>query len=134
MTAIQWSDDLSVNIPSIDKQHQTLIKLINKLDEAINSGNTRHVLQVVMGELTRYAEAHFIYEEALFDLYKYPGSDKHKNIHRKLFDRVAHFKQALDREEDIYKELIEFLNEWLYHHILREDMAYSDFLVKHGAE
>jgi hemerythrin-like metal-binding protein len=134
MTAIQWSDELSVNIPSIDNQHKTLIKLINRLDDAINAGNTRHVLQVVLGELTRYTEAHFIYEEALFDMYGYPGSPGHKKAHKKLFEKVEQFKQALARDEDIYQELAGFLNEWLYHHILREDMAYAQHLLNKGAE
>ena len=134
MPAIQWSEELSVKIPSIDKQHQILIKLINKLHDAIDSGNTRQVLKVILTELTRYTEAHFIYEETLFTLHEYPESDKHKRSHEKLFAKVEHFKQALDRDEDIYAELVEFLNSWLYHHILEEDMGYAEHLVKHGAE
>jgi hemerythrin-like metal-binding protein len=134
MTAIQWSDELSVHIPSIDNQHKTLVKLINKLDDGINAGNTRQVLKVVLGELTRYAEAHFIYEEALFTTYHYPDSDKHKIAHKKLFDKIKQFNQALENGEDIYPQLIAFLNDWLYQHILREDMAYSDHLLRRGAE
>ena len=134
MPAIHWSDELSVGIPSIDKQHKNLIKLINKLDDAIHAGNTRQVLKVILGELTRYTQAHFIYEETLFTLHDYPQSDSHKQAHEKLFDKVEYFKQALDREEDIYAELVNFLNNWLYQHILKEDMAYSEHLLKHGVE
>jgi len=134
MTAIQWSDELSVKIPSIDNQHKTLVKLINKLDMAIEAGNTRQLLLVVLGELTRYTQAHFIYEEALFTLYHYPDSNSHKLSHEKLFNKVEEFKQALDRNEDIYTQLVAFLNDWLYHHILLEDMAYSVHLLQQGAE
>jgi len=134
MTVIQWSDELSVKIPSIDNQHKTLVKLINKLDAAIEAGNARQVLQVVLGELTRYAQAHFIYEEALFTLYHYPDSANHILSHEKLFEKVEQFKQALEDNEDIYAQLVAFLNDWLAHHILQEDMAYSVYLLQRGAE
>lgn len=135
MTTIQWSDDLSVHIPSIDRQHQTLIKLINKLDDAIKAGNGEMVLKYILTELTRYTQVHFIYEEALFDMHGYPESANHKMAHEKLFEKVEYFnKQLATNDEAIYDELLTFLNDWLYSHILKQDMAYSGHLVQHGAE
>ncbi len=135
MATIQWSDDLSVHIPSIDRQHQTLIKLINKLDEAIRNDNGKMVLKVILTELTRYTQVHFIYEEALFDMHGYTESENHKKAHEKLFERVEYFNKELNKHhDDIYDELLAFLNDWLYSHILKQDMAYSKHLVDHGAE
>jgi len=135
MASIEWNEDLSVKIPSIDKQHQVLIGLINKFDDAKQSGGANMVLKNILKELVRYTQAHFIYEEALFTNYGYPESDNHKVAHVKLFEKVEKFNQAeLDGNEDIYNEISEFLNSWLYQHILKEDMAYSRHLVEKGAQ
>lgn len=135
MTAIQWTDELSVKIPSIDSQHKRLIKLINQLDESIKSGNANMVINVTINELVRYTEAHFVYEEALFSIHGYPESETHKKAHQKLFRKVEYFEKKIkENDPGIYSELLEFLNGWLYHHILEEDMGYSDHLVKTGAE
>ena len=135
MASIQWTDELSVKIPSIDNQHKTLVGLINKLDDAVNNGNSKEVLKVIIKELVRYTQAHFIYEEALFNMHGYPESDNHQIAHKKLFEKVEMFKKAVDEDqEDIYNELLDFLNNWLYRHILKEDMAYSSHLVSKGAE
>ena len=135
MAAIQWTDELSVKIPSIDNQHKRLINLINQLDASIENGNANIVINGTLKELTRYTEAHFIYEEALFTMHGYPESDSHKIAHQKLFGKVEYFKEKIkENDEEIYGELLEFLNNWLYHHILKEDMSYSPYLVECGAE
>jgi len=135
MASIEWTEDLSVKIPSIDKQHKVLIGLINKFDDAKSSGHANMVMKSILKELVRYTQAHFMYEEALFTLYGYPESDSHKVAHVKLFEKVEKFNKAeLDGDESVYNEISEFLNSWLYHHILKEDMAYSSHLVKKGAE
>jgi len=134
MASIEWNEDLSVKIPSIDKQHKILIGLINKFDDAKQSGGANMVLKNILKELVRYTQAHFIYEEALFTNYGYPESDNHKIAHVKLFEKVEKFNQSeIEGNEDIYNEISEFLNSWLYHHILKEDMAYSRHLVEKGA-
>jgi len=135
MASIEWTEDLSVKIPSIDKQHKVLIGLINKFDDAKSSGHANMVMKSILKELVRYTQAHFMYEEALFTSYGYPESDSHKVAHVKLFEKVEKFNKAeLDGDESVYNEISEFLNSWLYHHILKEDMAYSSHLVKKGAE
>ena len=135
MAAIEWTDELSVKIPSIDKQHQVLIGIINKLDDAVNQNKGKQILKVILKELVRYTQAHFIYEEAMFTYRGYPDSDSHKVAHVKLFEKVEQFNKAVEEgNENVYNELLEFLNQWLFHHILKEDMAYSSYLVAHGAE
>jgi len=135
VASIEWTEDLSVKIPSIDNQHKVLIKLINKFDESRTQGNANMVLKSILKELVRYTQAHFLYEEALFTNFGYSESDNHKIAHVKLFEKVAQFDKAeLAEDEELYSEISEFLNNWLYHHILKEDMAYSKHLVAQGAQ
>ena len=134
MTAIQWTDELSVKIPSIDNQHKRLIQLINQLDESIEQGNANMVVNTTINELVRYTEAHFIYEEALFSIHGYSEAENHKKVHQNLFSKVEYFKKKIkENDPEVYSELLEFLNHWLYHHILKEDMGYSAHLVESGA-
>ena len=135
MALIEWTEEMSVKIPSIDKQHKVLIGLINKLDDAVKQNKGNQVLDGIIKELVRYTQAHFIYEEAMFTANGYPQSDSHKKAHGKLFQKVEKFKNvANEGRPEIYDELLEFLNYWLYHHILKEDMAYSQHLVEKGVE
>ena len=37
MALINWDDSFSVNVAEIDQQHQTLVSMINDLNESIRS-------------------------------------------------------------------------------------------------
>lgn len=133
MAFIEWSEDLSVRIPSVDRQHKVLIGLINKLEQAAADGKSAGVLEMVLNGLVHYAQAHFLYEEMLLERTGWSSFDNHKVAHHKLFDHVntyaTRFKSG-DRE--IAGELLEFLMRWLTQHILKEDMRYTSHLLEHG--
>ena len=72
-------------------------------------------------------------EEGLFDVYHYPAASNHRHAHDKLKERVLGYQDRLQRgEENLAQEVMDFLTSWLYGHILKEDMAYSEFLVGNG--
>ena len=66
MPLIQWSDQLSIGIDSVDKQHKVLINLLNKLNDAIAEGNADLILAEIFDGLSAYTIKHFAYEEELF--------------------------------------------------------------------
>lgn len=135
MPFIEWSNRLSVNIPSIDRQHKVLIGHINKLEEAMAKGNAALVLEFILNGLATYTQVHFIYEEMLFDVYTYPETSNHNMAHEKLLKRVGEYKTRFESgDTGIGPELLDFLKAWLNKHILKEDMAYSDYLVAKGVK
>jgi hemerythrin-like metal-binding protein len=135
MAFYEWSDRLSVKVPSIDRQHKTLIGYINKLAEALEQGNTQSMLGTLVGNLSTYTQAHFAYEELLFDRYEYPQSDAHKRHHVKLIERVQEYSRKFEAGgREFGPELLGFLKEWLNHHILQDDMAYSGHMTEQGAQ
>ncbi|HGX93839.1 MAG TPA: bacteriohemerythrin [Candidatus Tenderia sp.] len=132
---MEWRDQFSVGIPSVDRQHKVLIKYINQLHIA-SQREDGGALEVghILGGLISYTKVHFAYEEMMFRTYQYPETDDHMLSHQRVLEKVAWYKRRFDNQETgIAKELLDLLIYWLNHHILQEDMAYSQYLIKKGA-
>lgn len=135
MAFYEWSDRLSVGIGSIDRQHKVLIGYINTLAEGSAKGTLNSIVGTVLNNLVAYTKSHFIYEEMLFDQFGYAETVEHKRHHASLVARVDDFYTRFKRGESIPGiELLEFLKEWLNHHILKDDMGYAPFLAAHGVK
>jgi len=139
MTRITWNENLSVGIDSIDRQHKTLIKLIDELHDVVDGDSALRAERIssVISKLINYTKVHFMYEELIiFKHISFPGADDHKYMHEKLFDQVAKFQEKLKTEniDEIYPQLMEFLNRWLSSHILKEDMKYARYVKENGLE
>jgi hemerythrin-like metal-binding protein len=129
MANIEWSEKYSVGIPLIDRHHRMLIAFINGLGETVASGGDVEKVGRILDELVTYTKMHFSYEEALFDQYGYPGQVEHRDYHRRLVSKVQDFvNRYKSGTADLGNELLDFLKQWLNHHILEDDMAYSAFL------
>jgi hemerythrin len=129
MASLEWSEKYSVGIPQIDRHHRMLIAFINGLGETRQAGGDVEKLGRILDELVAYTRMHFSYEETLFDQYGYPEQDGHREDHRRLVARVQEFVERYKSGKgDLGNELLDFLQHWLDHHILEDDMAYSAFL------
>ena len=131
MALLEWSDELSVGVKLIDKQHMILIRTINLLAMAVQRQSSKELLQEILDTLADYTDTHFAYEEELFDRFGYPESAEHKRLHRALLDKVIAFKTRWEKgDEELGPELLKFLVDWLRGHILGCDKKYSGFLIK----
>jgi hemerythrin len=131
MDFFEWDEKYSVKVPSIDRQHRDLIDYINKLQTELAAPEPdAMMIELILNGLIGYANTHFKYEEMLFSMYRYPESEQHKAAHQRLFDSVARFKQRYQAgAPEVGEELLAFLKIWLNHHILKEDMAYSEHML-----
>ncbi|MZH47002.1 MAG: bacteriohemerythrin [Nitrospinae bacterium] len=126
-----WRDECSVKIPTIDDQHKELFSLVGKLAQAIHKGEGDETVGLVLTELMRYAEFHFKYEEDLFQKYNFPDAKAHTKTHKYFRDSIEGFKHISESDmQHIPTKLSSFLYNWLTTHILKEDIAYSPFLVQ----
>lgn len=135
MAYFEWSDSLSVKIPSIDRQHQMLVGYINDLHKAVSKNDGHSATKSILDKLVNYATVHFLYEEMLFGTYEYREEQEHKESHQRFIEQIE--KMAADLSsgnQDIPQQLLEMLRNWLNHHIMKEDMAYSEFLLMQGVE
>lgn len=134
MALLNWSDEFSVGIEIIDKQHMILVRAINLLAMAVERNGSNELLSEIFKTLVDYTNTHFSYEEELFEFYGYPQTDKHKAEHKALLNKVLEFKGQWEAgHADIGPDVLRFLVDWLRHHILGSDKKYSGYLVEQMA-
>jgi hemerythrin len=136
MSFIEWTEEFSVGIKSIDAQHKKLIEMINELNKSVALGESDTFLANLFVRLMNYTKEHFAYEEELFSKYKYQNSVEHIKQHRKLLHQVYELKNQYesDPSASLGLEIIQFLRSWLINHILKADKDYTAFLVQKGVK
>lgn len=135
MSLFQWDEKLSVNIPSIDRQHQKLISLVNQLHDAMKKGKGKEALNYILEELISYTDYHFKTEEKYFDQYGYAETERHKNEHNSFVKKVNEFNERFSQNNAIISlEVLTFLKNWVLQHIQKEDKKYSSFLIEKGVQ
>lgn len=128
MPFLEWNEQLSVNISSIDDQHKELVKMINELHDAACQLESQTDCEQIIERLKDYIKYHFAAEEKLMQQADYPQIDEHMQDHDKFIDRVLDFQFQLQEEKDITQELLDFLKEWLTGHIKGSDKKYVPYL------
>jgi len=129
----KWSPDYSVNIKTIDSQHQELINILNRLFVAVSLREGGKAIASILEALTSYTKTHFALEERLMQLATYTDIDAHKLEHKKLIEQLDQLCKRHEQEEKpIYFEILRFLKHWLKEHIKGVDTKYSMALHEAG--
>jgi hemerythrin len=133
MALIVWSNDLIVNIHSIDEQHKKLVTLVNNLNDAMSSGKGQQIMGKILDNLVAYTKTHFATEERLMTTHTYPGYLIHKKEHDNLTQQVVSLHQDFKEGKPVITvALMSFLKDWLGKHIKGTDQKYSPFLINKG--
>ena len=129
MGLFAWSDTYSLEHPQIDREHQALFALAEKLHQAMLNGSGAAVLGDLLARLITYTQVHFSHEEGLMRHYHYRGMDAHVAEHRKLTEQVLDLQQKYAGGKlTITTETMQFLRNWLDHHILRSDQLVAQHI------
>ncbi|MBD9355715.1 bacteriohemerythrin [Methylomonas albis] len=136
MSILTWNDQLLVGIENVDSQHRHLVELINRLDELNAVGADLQTVVDTVKQLVDYTVYHFQDEEQLMtDVGFNPRMQaEHCQQHQDFIDKVRQVHiQAQSDISVISKDLLDFLVDWLCHHILKTDklMAIS---LKQGVD
>jgi len=133
MAFIKWGHNLSVNIGTIDSQHQRLIAIVNDLFDAMTDGKGNEVLSDTFVELIDYTKSHFSTEESLMKIHAYPYIKEHKEQHDELsmqaLDLYDKFRAG---QTTISVPVLNFLKTWLNNHILSSDKKLGAYLESKG--
>ena len=131
MSFMEWNSLLYVNVESIDKEHETLVLLLNEMYNAIYSGKGKDVVGSTLDNLIEYTQTHFAHEEGLMKENNYYNYKGHKLEHDKLTSQVMEFQKKLhEGQEGVHLKVMNFLKEWLTDHIFGTDMKLGYFLSK----
>lgn len=132
MAFFEWNQAKhSVGIPEMDRQHQYLIKLLDDLHQAMYAGEGKAPLGKILDGLFGYTQRHFAAEERLMLQYHYPEYARHRDIHRKMTQRVLEIREDF-RRGDITSpvQISNFLKDWLHRHIMETDRRYGEFIAE----
>ncbi|HEX3986475.1 MAG TPA: bacteriohemerythrin [Acidobacteriaceae bacterium] len=135
MAIFAWNESYSVRVQPMDEQHQKLFEIINTLAEAMRAGKGDDMVRDTVEQLAVYTRTHFLQEEALMRRTGYPGLAGHQQQHRKLMEDVEQYKVAMEQGRAASPvSLLNFVRQWLVHHIRESDRAYTDHLNAHGVQ
>lgn len=133
MPLFTWTATYELQIPEMDRQHQTLVRVINDLHDAMQAGKERDAVVATILQLITYTKVHFESEERLLTAKGYPEYPDHRLEHHAFIKRVLDFHNAyLDGRVVLSAELMQFLKDWLAGHILVNDRKYAVWMRQRG--
>jgi len=126
---IQWSEEMELGIPEIDKQHKKLVDLLNKFYEENRAGMHEEAVRDFLTELRDYLIFHLDWEEKFLEEIGFEETEQHKKTHdmfKKFYAEEVN-KFLKNRDEKALRELVAFTLSWLYTHILKTDKKYAKY-------
>ncbi|MBN1424122.1 hemerythrin family protein [Candidatus Fermentibacteria bacterium] len=135
MQRIEWTPRLSVGVPLIDQQHQSLIGRIRDLAQAVEEYQGIGVVTSTLNFLIEYADYHFSTEEKHMTGNDYPGLEYHKGQHEEFRRTLANLETDFQEEgssQDLAGSIKTFLFDWFVTHIDRVDRGFGAFLAHKG--
>lgn len=131
----EWKEEFKIGVEVIDKEHQKLFKIINKLlafkeDEATRQWACREGIKF----FKKHAVSHFADEEAYMTSINYEGLEQHRHLHKGFRENTL---PALEQEmeqsaysPDSVEHFLGVCAGWLIGHTLTEDMAITGKQMK----
>lgn len=129
MSLIEWKEEFSVGVASVDLEHRELIEMINDLHALTGRGADHDRVISALGDIYAQISAHFALEEKYMRDTRYDSLASHKEDHEALLDEL---RDIMDRVEDdgSYEEkrLSRELGRWFSDHFRTHDAR----LHRHG--
>jgi hemerythrin-like metal-binding protein len=122
MPLLTWYKMYSVNDDVLDEQHKTLFGIFNKLYDSCVKKEIGSAFDNLVDELISYAGYHFSTEERYMEEAGYEDIERHRQEHLSFSQRTMQLKHTDESDkDDLAKELIVYLGNWILHHVIEED-------------
>ena len=123
----EMKDEYRTGIEMIDEEHTRLFEIADELYELFQNefipDKYDYIVQV-LSELKDYAAKHFQDEEEYMESIQYKRLFTQKIQHNAFIEKMNSI-ELNDLDADQQKtclDLLEFINDWLVHHILENDL------------
>lgn len=125
-TVMIWTDEYRVGVDPIDKDHQVIFRLMNKIMEP---DLPESEVAAVIADVIAYTRHHFRREEAIMSACRYPDLESHRAYHRRLESDIAELEEAyaLGHDPEVLDELRLFLRDWWSRHIMVVDKTIAKY-------
>jgi hemerythrin len=128
MSKFSWKETYSVGVEEIDRQHKDFLKLINRLNILHEKGDPPALISRYLRELGAYAAYHFVSEENIMVLVKYPGLSRQEAEHQKLLEAFSQRVKDYQAGSEGVDLRLQFLMDWFVSHTSLEDRKIGDHL------
>ena len=129
MALMEWNSRYSVGVPAMDAQHQKWFGILNRLHEAMLGGKGSDAQRAVLTEMVAYTRTHFLEEELMLKMKKYPHFAEHKAKHDAFTREVQELEARMIGGASVLTvQLMDSLRKWLSAHILAEDVRYGAYM------
>ena len=123
-----WQEEYAIGVDIIDREHQRLFKIINKLfDFRAEEKDSQWTCQEGIKYFKGHAMKHFADEEAYMLSIQYEGLEQHRRMHRSFRENtLPALEQELERSgyaPDAVEHFLGVCAGWLIGHTLTEDQA-----------
>lgn len=124
-----WEGKFEIGVASVDEQHKTFFEILNRFQDAYNSGKGSSAVSEVLNEVIDYTNYHFAEEERLFKETDYPEAELHTEAHNTFKEKVlALQKNYMSNNKILTIELLMTLQEWLIIHIINSDRKFGEYI------
>lgn len=122
-----WREELNIGVETIDKEHQRLFKIINKMFAFKEDKNSQWACQEGVKFFKGHAVKHFADEEAYMMSIGYEAIEQHRVVHTEFRENtLPALEQELEQTNYSQEAMDHFLGVcagWLIGHTLTEDQA-----------
>ena len=128
-------EEYRTGLEQIDAEH---VKLLDLTDQARKLFEDENMLfkcadiRKILAGLQTYTAEHFAHEEEYMESIGYDGLELQKKQHRifeqkleEFTERVSHL--SIGTQDDMIRDLFEYLQQWLHDHIKKEDNKNVEF-------
>lgn len=127
-TQFEWQEEYRIGVDIIDREHQRLFRIINKLFAfKEEEKDTQWTCQEGIKYFKGHAMKHFADEEAYMASINYEGLEEHQRIHRNFRENtLPALEQELEQTDyapDAVEHFLGVCAGWLIGHTLSEDQA-----------
>jgi hemerythrin len=132
MNYLQWREEFSIGIDSVDFEHQELMNMINIIYAELDNRRDVEEIKQTMGEVHAEISAHFALEERIMRHARYVEFEEHKNDHENLLDQIRTMMDAIENDpEHALDDLSEALADWFRGHFVTFDARLHKGLGDH---
>jgi hemerythrin len=123
---ISWSDQWLVGFKKLDDEHQDIVNLIQRMQEA-----PLHELEKLLDQFELSARLHFDVENTMMEETQFPPRQCHIDEHHAVLKSVDEVRELMRQGlNPIAHDLVKELAKWFPAHVIHLDSALSHWMNK----
>ena len=133
--ALEWlvfSDAHLLGVAEIDEQHRQLVRLVNRLNRAVNGDEDAGEVADLFAQLFEATRLHFDTELRYMQQYAYPATAVHDHEHKRLLDDLSRMASETTPGNELL--ILQRVKDWMLDHIHGPDRQLGHYLVRHGCQ